>query len=100
MNYYNPKSGVYSLGIAMLEVCLHSASRELYNYSAFQINFKEIEERLNIVKNKYPLGFFYLLREMTERSVEHRPSFKDLDAKIPSNIKNYSPVKLWSNGRT
>lgn len=47
-----------------------------------------------MVKNKYPLGFFYLLREMTERSVEHRLSFKDLDEKIPSNIKNYSPVPV------
>jgi hypothetical protein len=80
------------LGVAVLQICLNTDSRSLYDYPA-RINFKELDERLNIVKNKYPLGLYYLLREMTERSIEHRPTFAELEAKLPSNIKNFSPVR-------
>jgi hypothetical protein len=56
------------------------------------MNMREVDERLNIVRNKFPLGFFYVLKEMTEKSVDHRVSFQQLEAKLPSNLKNYSPV--------
>lgn len=29
---------------------------------------------------------------MTEKSVDHRVSFQQLEQKLPSNLKNYSPV--------
>lgn len=78
LNRFNQKSGVYTLGVAILQVCLSTDSRGLYDYPALRLNYKELDERLNIVKNKYPLGLYYLLREMTERSVEHRPTFAEL----------------------
>lgn len=48
--------------MAVLQICLHTDSRSLYDYPALRISYKEIDERLNIVKNKYPLGIYYLLR--------------------------------------
>lgn len=29
---------------------------------------RDVDERLNIVKNKYPLGIYYILKEMLEKS--------------------------------
>jgi hypothetical protein len=78
----------------MLELCLQSPSREIYLHNEKALNFREVEDRLNIVKNKYPLGFYYVLKEMTEKSVEHRVSFLQLEQKLPSNLKNYSPVRM------
>ena len=60
----------------MLELCLQNSSREIYHYGARTMNLKEVDERLNIVRSKFPLGFFYVIKEMTEKSVEHRVSFQ------------------------
>lgn len=42
------------------------------------MNIREIEDRVNVVKNKYPLGIYYVLKEMLEKSPEHRLSFSGL----------------------
>lgn len=60
----------------------------MYNYENNSFNFKEIETRLNIIKNKYPLSVYYLIREMLERSEDMRPSFTKLVTNLPTNIKN------------
>lgn len=67
-------------------------SSNLYNYKDRSINMRDVDEKLNMVKNKYPLGVYYILKEMLEKSEEHRVSFRELEEKMPTNIKNSSPV--------
>ena len=74
----------------MLELCLLMYSQEVYDYRAKRLNVKEVEDRLNIVKNKYPLGIYYILKEMLEKSPEHRLPFSQLQNKLPTNFKNNS----------
>lgn len=87
-NYSNEKSGVYSLGVSLLQLCLLVPSRNLYNYDKRTINYSEIENRLNIIKNKYPLSVYCLLRDMLERNDDSRPTFSKLADTLPSNFKN------------
>ena len=85
--YQNQKSGVFSLGISLIELCLLTASKDLYNYNKRTINYTELENRLNIVKNKYPLSIYCLLRDMLERDDDSRPSFVKLAESLPSNLR-------------
>lgn len=59
----------------------------MYAYRDRNINYSELETRLNIVKNKYPLSVFYLIREMLERNEDSRLTFTQLADKLPTNIK-------------
>ena len=59
----------------------------MYSYDQKSINYAELETRLNIIKNKYPLSVFYLIREMLERNEDSRLSFTQLAYKIPTNVK-------------
>ncbi len=40
--YYNPKSGVYSLGVSIVQLCLLVPSKDLYNYNKRTINYAEL----------------------------------------------------------
>lgn len=84
----NPKAGVWSLAVCMIQLCLLTPCIDVYDYSKRSINYNELENRLNIVKNKYPLSIYCLLRDMLERSEDSRPSFKKLADSLPSNMKN------------
>jgi hypothetical protein len=86
--YNNPKSGVFSLGISLVQLCLLTPSKDLYNYNKKTINYTELENRLNIIKNKYPLSIYCILRDMLERNDDSRPSFVKLAEGLPSNFKN------------
>ena len=56
---------------------------------------------MNIIKNKYPLSVFYLVREMLERNDDSRPSFTKLVENLPTNIKNLpGSINLSVVGRT
>lgn len=37
--FYNPKSGVFSLGVSILQLCLLTPSKDLYNYNKKTINY-------------------------------------------------------------
>ena len=84
----NPKAGVWSLAVSMIQLCLLSPCKDVYDYGKRSINYNELDNRLNIVKNKYPLSIYCLLRDMLERSEDSRPSFKKLADSLPSNMKN------------
>lgn len=43
LNRFNQKSGVYTLGVAILQVCLSTDSRGLYDYPALRLNYKELD---------------------------------------------------------
>lgn len=79
---------MFSLAISLLQLCLLTPSKDLYNYNKRTINYAELENRLNIVKNKYPLSIYCLLRDMLERNDDSRPSFVKLADSLPSNFKN------------
>ena len=82
------KAGVWSLAVSMIQLCLLTPCLNVYDYTKKSINYNELENRLNIVKNKYPLSVYCLLRDMLERSEDSRPSFKKLADSLPSNMKN------------
>lgn len=84
-----------------MQLCLLEPCRVLYNYQSGALNYKEIETRLNIIKNKYPLSVYYLIREMLERNDDSRPSFTKLAENLPTNIKNLpTTINLSVVGRT
>lgn len=95
---------MFSLGISLIQLCLLTASKDLYNYNKRTINYSELENRLNIVKNKYPLSIYCLLRDMLERDDDSRPSFVKLADSLPSNLRtlpttlNISLMKPLENG--
>ena len=62
----------------MIQLCLLTPCTDVYNYSKQSINYNELENRLNIVKNKYPLSIYCMLRDMLERNEDSRPSFKKI----------------------
>lgn len=37
--FYNAKSGVFSLGVSILQLCLLTPSKDLYNYNKKTINY-------------------------------------------------------------
>lgn len=37
--FYNAKSGVFSLGVSVLQLCLLTPSKDLYNYNKKTINY-------------------------------------------------------------
>ncbi len=82
------KAGVWSLAISVIQLCLLSPNINIYNYAKKSINYPELDNRLNIVKNKYPLSVYCLLRDMLERNDDSRPSFTKLTESLPSNLKN------------
>jgi hypothetical protein len=72
------KAGVYSLGMVLVQVCLLESCTNMYSYGNTSINYGELETRLNIIKNKYPLSVFYIIREMLERNEDSRLTFSQL----------------------
>jgi hypothetical protein len=84
----NLKAGVWSLAVSMIQLCLLTPCIDVYDYAKRSINYNELENRLNIVKNKYPLSIYVLLRDMLERSEDSRPSFKKIADALPANMKN------------
>ena len=82
------KAGVWSLAVSMIQLCLLTPCLNVYDYAKRSINYNELDNRLNIVKNKYPLSVYCLLRDMLERSEDSRPSFKKLADSLPTNMKN------------
>jgi hypothetical protein len=40
--YSNPKSGVFSLAISIVQLCLLTPSKDLYNYNKRTINYTEL----------------------------------------------------------
>lgn len=84
-----------------MQLCLLEPCRVLYNYQNSSLNYQEIETRLNIIKNKYPLSIFYLVREMLERNDDSRPSFTKLASNLPSTVKNLpTSINLSVVGRS
>ena len=79
---------MWSLGATILELALLLPSKDLYNYSRGSINYIELENRLNVLKNKYNLSIVCMVRDMLERSSHSRPSFTKLAQQIPSTIKD------------
>ncbi len=79
---------MWSLAVCVIQLCLLTPCNDVYDYSKRSINYNELENRLNIVKNKYPLSIYCLLRDMLERSEDSRPSFKKIADSLPSNLKN------------
>jgi hypothetical protein len=69
---------VWSLAISIIQLCLLTPNNNIYNYAKKSINYPELDNRLNIVKNKYPLSVYCLLRDMLERNEDSRPSFTKL----------------------
>lgn len=49
----NNKSGVYSLGMCILDVCIMDPSREMYHFTEKQIDEVEVRNRIEIVGKKY-----------------------------------------------
>lgn len=39
---YNTLSGVFSLGVSIMQLCLLTSSRELYDYEKLQLNYNEL----------------------------------------------------------
>ncbi len=50
------------MGMVLVQVCLLESCTNMYSYGNKSINYSELETRLNIIKNKYPLSVFYIIR--------------------------------------
>ena len=59
---YNPKSGVYSLAMCFLDVCIMDPSRECYHFTEKQIDQLEVKNRIEIVGKKYGSNLEKLLK--------------------------------------
>ncbi len=56
------KSGVYSLGMCVLDVCIMDPSREIYHFTENKIDQVEVKNRIEIVGKKYGGNIEKLLR--------------------------------------
>lgn len=71
----NNKSGVYSLGMCLLDVCIMDPSREMYHFTEKKIDQQEVKNRIEITGKKYGGSIEKVLKEMLEPEPAKRISF-------------------------
>ena len=85
---YSNKSGVYSLGMSLLELATMYPVRETYHYDDYQIDHVDVKNRVNIVGKNYGGYMEKLLSDMLTVDTTLRPSFPELESRLPKLFKN------------
>lgn len=87
-----PKSGVFSLGMSLLDLCVMDPSREAYHFAEKCIDFGEIKSRVEIAGKKYGGFIEKFLFSMLEIDPHKRSSFGELENQLALLRKNEDSV--------
>lgn len=80
------RSNVFMLGMILLEVCTLKPSSECYDDDNFDIFDKVIQERLDLVRQLYPLKLVQLLALMLEYDYTKRLNAQELSIIVNEEV--------------
>lgn len=88
---YSPTSGVFSLGVTILDLCLMEPSRNVYHFHKKVLEETEVKNLVKIAGKRHGSNLEKFLLEMLQFDPVKRPTFAELEARIP-NVFRQSAV--------
>lgn len=80
-------SGVFSLGVTVLDLCLMESSRNAYHFQRKAFEESEIKNLIKIAGKKHGNNLEKFLIDMLEFDCSKRPSFAALESRIPNMFR-------------
>lgn len=90
IDYDHYKSDVFSLGMTILQCAGLKNIDDLYDWKKFEIEFTQIEQRLEALNETYSPNLVNIIRWMLKPQETDRPDFLQLESKISQHHKTFT----------